>query len=301
MQLTYKDLKALYSPAIHIENAVIKKFLYQILSELLPLLQNDIDWFINRFSSESKKSLDQHDSNGLLKGNVFSWQHLYLNNKHSFSRFNRKIQFITKKAIHKANENDLVEKVTLEDAIKHFQSLLEEFDNLPDSEVNELFDELSNPQDKFSRRLKQFIEASFANFFNYISLIENKSTITVLLKEALEENKPENFKKIFLVDPTVYRLNEVREFIDEQSYSIQSKISKYHHDALETPIISNEKNRISQKPLFFIGLIDAMGFINGEIKFSKKELLKLATKSGLDDNIIDQNYFNQLLKHVITT
>ena len=300
--LLYKDLKSLYKPGIYLEKKAIENFLYLSLKEIAPLLKKDIDWFLKFLSNQSKQSLDKVDSKGLFRGDIFAWNSKYIELPIHYSKLNRKCRFILRKSIMDEDDDKEIEQITLQEWLKDlregFKEFLDDIEQDIDLNYDQLIEEFSNPHDKFTLRVKEFIELSFASIFNHISLVQNKATITNLLRKALQENQIKNFKKIFDVDPSVFDLPEVQNYINHQDRKTKAQINKYYSDSINIPIISNTKNKVSQKPMMIIGIMDSIGLINGELKLSKTRLLTLGTLAGIDHDSIDQTYFNKLLLHV---
>jgi hypothetical protein len=301
-ELTYKDLKALYKPNVFFEKRALIDFFYQTICEVLPILNEDIDWFLKELEKQSKKSLDKIDAKGLLRGEIFCWNDKYLHLDGHYQDLNRKFRFVIRQQIMKADDNEPLEINTMADWLSFVRELAADFRSTIESqnrkEISEYIDWLNQSSEKESIRIKHFIEISAASTFNHISLVQNKATISKLLEQALNEKKYKNFKKIFAVDPSVFDLAEVQEFINMQRIEIKAIINRYYADSIELPIISNQKNTVSQKPMYMIGLFDSMGIISGELKFSKTRLLNLWTLAGLEHDSIDQTYFNRLLLHV---
>lgn len=300
--LTYKDLKALYRPKVYFQRKAITDFFYLTLCEALPILTDDIDWFLNFLETQSKQSLDKMDEKGLLIGKVFTWNDKYLDLSANYQKLNRKLRFVLRQWIMETDDDAPVEAITIQEWLAIVRDAATEFRDCVNSGTRddylELTDWLSDPTDKQGIRLKHFLELSFASTFNHISLVQNKATITSLLSAALNDNKVENFKKIFTVDPSVFDLEEVQTFINTQDIKTKAQINRYYSDSIGIPIISNQKNTISQKPMFIIGILDSMDIINGPISFSKTRLLNLGTLAGISNDTIDQSYFNKLLRHV---
>lgn len=302
--ITYKDLKALYKPEVYFQKKAITDFLYLTLCEVIPILTDDIDWFLKFLETQSKQSLDKKDDKGLLRGDVFTWNDKYLNLPEQYQKLNRKLRFVLRQWIMEEDDDKPIEPFTMQKWLAFVRETAQEFRDSVDSttydDYSKLTDWLKNTEDKQAVRLKHYIELSFASTFNHLSLVQNKATITSLLKDALHENKIENFKKIFAVDPSVFDLVDVQAFINSQDRKTKSQITRYYSDSIDIPIISNKKNQVSQKPMFIIGILDSMGVIHGQISFSKTRLLELGTLAGIDQNSIDQTYFNRLLRHIKT-
>ena len=301
-KLTYKDLKALFSVNTYFDKKAITHFFYLTLSEVLPIISDDIDWFLDFLETQSKHSLDKNDEKGLLQGDLFTWNNKYLYLSEHYLTLNRKLRFVLRRWVMENNDDKPLEISTMKEWLDFVKETAETFQQLMDTtnydDYLELTDWLSKSSEKNAVRLKHFIELSFASTFNHISLVENKATITSLLKAALYDNKIENFKKIFSVDPSVFDLKDVQTFINSQDRKTKAKINRYYSDSIDIPIISNNKNKISQKPMFIIGMFDSMNIINGQISFSKTRLLHLGTLTGICHNSIDQSYFNKLLNHI---
>ncbi|WP_321276242.1 hypothetical protein [Thiomicrorhabdus indica] len=300
--LTYKDLKALYKPEVRLQLKALTDFFYLTLCEAMPILTDDIDWFLKFLETESKQSLDARDEKGFLRGDAFTWNDKYLNLSNEYSKLNRKFRFVIRQWIMEEDDDKPIEQFDMVKWLAFVRDMAKEFRNSIDShskkDIFEITDWLCNSDEKEAIRLKNFIELSFASTFNHISLIQNKAKITSLLKSALRGGPIENFKKIFAVDPSVYDLAEVQNFINSQDRKTKAEINGYYSESIDIPIISNQKNQISQKPMFIIGILDSMDVINGKISFSKTRLLNLGTLAGIDHDSIDQGYFNKLLIHV---
>lgn len=300
--LRYKDLKALYKPNVYFQKKALVDFFYQTICEVLPILNDDIDWFLKELEKQSKKSLDKIDDKGLLRGEIFYWNDKYLNLDEHYKNLNRKLRLVIRKQIMSTDDNKPLEIHNMADWLSFARELAEDFRNTIESQnkqdVSEYIDWLNKSSEKEAIRMKHFIEISAASTFNHISLVQNKATISKLLKQALNENNYKNFKKIFSVDPSVFDLDEVQDYINRQDIETKAAINRYYADSIELPIISNQKNTVSQKPMYMIGLFDSMGIISGELKFSKTKLLNLGTLAGIEHDSIDQTYFNRLLLHV---
>lgn len=300
--LTYKDLKALYESKVYFERKAIANVFYLTLCEALPVLSDDIDWFLEFLQTQSKKSLDKTDEKGLLRGDAFQWNNKYLTLDEHYQTLNRKLRFLLRQHIMQSEDDKPAEITTMAEWLAFVREITQELHDWLDSGTREDYLEgiewITASTDRKTLRLRHYIEISFASTFNHISLVQNKATISKLLYNALNENQIENFKKIFAVDTSVFDLKEVQDFINKQPREVKAKIHKYYSDSIDLPIISNNKNKVSQKPMFIIGLLDSMNVINGQISFSKTRLLKLGTLAGIDHDTIDQTYFNRLLLHV---
>lgn len=300
--LTYKDLKALYKPEVNFQVKALTDLLYRSLCEVMPILADDIDWFLKFLETESKQSIDTRDEKGILRGDTFTWNDKYLNLSNDYIKLNRKLRFVIRQWILKEDDNKPIEQYDMVEWLAFVRNTAIEFRDSIDSQsrkdIFEVTDWLCNTNEKVASRLKHFIEFSFASTFNHISLVQNKATITSLLTLALKDGQIKNFKKIFAVDPSVFDLAEVQNFINSQDRKTKAEINGYYSESINIPIISNKKNQTSQKPMFIIGILDSMGVINGKISFSKTRLLNLGTLAGIDHDSIDQSYFNKLLRHV---
>lgn len=304
-KLTFKDLKNLFKYNAKVEINHARKVIFELCLHAIPFLKDDINWFMRFIENESKLSLDKRDEYGLLKGNVLQWHQKYLIQEQEDQRQKRIFKFLIRKWMlkHDAPDDQEIEPFTIEAFAKDIRTLLSWVsDNVEDQlekNYHEIANQLMSPSDKETLRIKSWLENSFVKVLNSVSLIQNKATISELLQQALNENKPENFKKIFLVDPSVYHMKEVQDYIfHSDDLAISAQIATYYSNSIQKPFVSNSKNQISQKPLFLIGLMDSMGLVHGQFHLSNTRLLKLATEAGVNHDDIDQQYFNKLLKHI---
>lgn len=298
---TIEELKLLFKPNLHFEKKIIENFIYKLVYKLIPLVTHGLEDFLNDLSKESKNSINSREEHEIFRGHVFDWKNKYIKHEKHYLKLSRRIIFEFKNILSNMGNEEvevLNEEEVLNFATEMASECISSFDELLEKNFNHYIDELKSPSNKEEKRIKEFIEISIASFFNNISLINNKKTITHLLDDAINNNKYKNYKKIFNVDPTVYQLDIVKKHISNLDLRIESEITGYYSESLKKPIMFNQKNKICQTPLMLIGIFNTMGIVTGEISFSNSKLYELAVISGMNDIDTDNNEFNRLLKHL---
>lgn len=253
--------------------------------QLLPLIHN-----------LSKKQIYKSPRAHVINGTEIHHYLLYLTPNKYYKEANEEFAKLTQAFMQSVSPDDikmLIEGKTQEQLKQDAIDSFEEVTNVEAEALNN--DDLSNDP-----VFKGFTEIGFARFFDLISLIEHKARICDLLLEALDDqDKYLNIAKAASIDPTINRIPEIKAYIDQLPLDKQSRLSTRVGNELLKPMLSNQKNQISALPMLYIGLVDAIGFIDDHLKLSMKEHRELADEIGILDELEDINYFNKLYRNYL--
>ena len=270
-----------------------QNIILNFLLNILPHFVNEADELFTKLSTASKSYFLEKDGLSILSNKKFQYYKLYLEPNKIYEDFDKYIsnewakdfEVEIEKQISKTDPK-INPSVALAECIKTIDDITDDALLTPNWHLDSDFDE-SNIY---------LINVIIARFFDSLSLIENKKSISTLLSEALLENKFLNISKAVSIDPNVRYIPEICELISKQSINKQASISNQISNALEKSFLTGDKNIQSKLALFYISVVDSMGFIDGSLPLPFKVHKYFAEKSGALKYTDDDNYFYKLFR-----
>ncbi|MCU7837625.1 MAG: hypothetical protein KZQ83_20595 [gamma proteobacterium symbiont of Taylorina sp.] len=174
-----------------------------------------------------------------------------------------------------------------------FSNLYTEFNDDIDLLNDKLFSDLE-PNHKFDKEIEYPLSAIICRFFDSLSVIDNKKSITILLQEALEDDKYENIAKAVSIDPNILKVSKIDEYINKLDLEIKTEVFQKCLIERNKPFLSNNKNQICELPYFYVSFVYSVGLIDGAIPLPYKIHKSFADKIGALDDLEDIEYFREI-------
>lgn len=192
------------------------------------------------------------------------------------------------------------EEITELNPIEFVSDMIDEFigEVSPESAFEEFQEDINNG----NQEQKQFTEIMVARFFDNLAYADHKEHMSGLLYGLLKENKLVNLRKAVSIDPSVRYLPAVENYINNSSDYNQSILRGYIVEALDSPFLTNGKNKFSPSLLLFITALDTMTLLDGDIKLDIDEIYSLVKEYKLDyvednpDIVLEKPYLKTLLE-----
>ena len=264
-----------------------EEIIVKLLCEFLPALMEQAEEIISMLHNPSKILLESHDKTGIFTGKNLSFYKLYLTPDKYYEEFKT---LIIQDLLEELLTNPPTPSLPLNTAKIHFYKAI---NNLEQDMYGKLLrDEPIDPSDKI------FLDRAIIHFYNALSLIQNKKSVSDLLYEAIHYK---NYKSIPLavnIDPNILKIPEITNLINSLPKSQRLNLEQKIIEVQRNPILSPSKSPKSRMALFYLGLVDFMGFLDGPHAISFRSHQIIAEAIGASKNLDDINYFNKLYNQV---
>lgn len=274
----------------------MKNYAHETITLFAPIVLNLVKEILPHLQNFSKGLINKSPNAFALNGTKIQHYLLYLHPKKYYDKVNQELAEIVIEELRKLTPEDI--KLALEGKTQEQieQDAINAFDELTDLGAKALNDKevLSNPD------AAEVAEIFFARFFDILSVIEHKRRICDLLIEALDnQDKYLNIAKAARIDPTVNRIPEIKDYIDQLPLEKQSRLFLREANEIPKPILDSKKNRISVLPMVYIGLVDLIGFTDGVNALSISEHRAIADDLGVLEELEDITYFDKLFRNYL--
>lgn len=264
-----------------------EEIIVKLLCELLPDVIELAEKTINVLHNPSKLFLESNDKTGVFTGKNLGFYKLYLTPDKYYKEFKAQIiQDIFEESI----TNPPTPPLPIKTAKVNFYKAINDLEQ-------EIYEKLSidEPLDMFD---KIFLDRAIIHFYNALSLIQNKKSISDLLYEAIHYK---NYKLIPLavnIDPNILKIPEITGLINSIPKSQRLDLEQKIIEVQRNPILSYSKSPKSKMALFYLGLVDFIGFLDGPYAISFRSHQIIADTIGVLKDFDDINYFNKLYNQV---
>ena len=278
------------------QNVSMRIYAHNFLSVYMPRVFKGAKELLPKIQSLSKKQIHKSPYARVINGTQTHHYQLYLTPNKYYKEANEEFAKVIQALMQSMTTDDIkmVRNGKSQEQLK--QDAIDSFEEV----TNVAAEALNNDDLSSDPVFKRFTEICFARFFDLISLVEHKARICDLLLEALDDqNKYLNIAKAVSIDPTINRIPEIKSYIDQLPLDKQSQLSNRVGNELLKPMLSSKKNQISALPMLYIGLVDAIGFIDGDLKLSMKEHRAIADELGVLDELEDITYFDKLFRNYL--
>lgn len=142
-----------------------------------------------------------------------------------------------------------------------------------------------------------FIKTSIAQFYNSLSIIQNKKHINDLLVEFMDNGNELSLVKAVKVDPSILDLQEVKDKINAIEPIKRNKLEAKIQAAKSLPNLTPDKRNKYLMLSLFLDVTARFGFLSDPYPIPNKALQNIATQHNLIPVDFDEDEFRKITSY----